>query len=105
MKPFDPTDTAGQAQAAADRAERDKRNAELETGDLKWLMSDKRGRRFVCGLLERAGVWRSSFNTNGLVMAFAEGSRNEGLRLLANVTAHCPERYADMLRESKEASK
>lgn len=85
-------------QAHADRA---KYEAELEIADLKWLMSNKRGRRFVYRLLERAGVWRLSFNTNALSMAFAEGTRNEGLRLMALVTEHCLDRYAEMLQEQK----
>lgn len=72
----------------------------LEVDDLKWLMSDKRGRRVVARLLERAGVWRSSFNSDALQMAFNEGVRNEGLRLLDMVTAHCRERYVEMLKES-----
>ena len=52
--------------------------------------------------LDRAGVWRLSFNPDALVTAFNEGQRNGGLRLLAQVTRHCPERYADMLREQME---
>jgi len=76
--------------------------ADLEINDLKWLMSNKRGRRFVHRLLERAGVWRLSFNTNALSMAFAEGTRNEGLRLLAQLTEHCLDRYTEMLQEQKE---
>jgi len=76
--------------------------ADMEINDLKWLMSNKRGRRFVYRLLERAGVWRLSFNTNALSMAFAEGTRNEGLRLLAQLTEHCLDRYTEMLQEQKE---
>ncbi len=76
--------------------------SQIEIDDMKWLMSNKRGRRFVARLLERAGVWRLSFNTNALTMAFNEGTRNEGLRLLAQITAHCPDRYTEMLKESKE---
>ena len=76
--------------------------SELEIADLKWLMSNKRGRRFVFRLLERAGVWRLSFNTNALSMAFAEGTRNEGLRLLAQITKHCLDRHAEMLKEQQQ---
>jgi hypothetical protein len=83
-------------------AERAKFEGELEIADLKWLMSNKRGRRFVHRLLERAGVWRLSFNTNALSMAFNEGTRNEGLRLLAQLTEHCLDRYSEMLKEQKE---
>jgi hypothetical protein len=35
-------------------------------------------------------------------MAFNEGTRNEGLRLLAQLTEHCLDRYSEMLKEQKE---
>jgi hypothetical protein len=89
-------------EAHAERADKARFESEIEIGDLKWLMSNKRGRRFVYRMLERAGVWRLSFSTNALSMAFAEGTRNEGLRLLAQITEHCLDRYAEMLREQKE---
>lgn len=102
MSYSDPLDIQGQEHARADAEDRARRALEIEIDDLKWLMSNKRGRRFIFRLLERAGVWRLSFNTNALTMAFNEGTRNEGLRLLAQVTAHCPDRYMEMLKESKE---
>ena len=98
----DPLDLRGKERAQADADERSTRASQVEIDDLKWLMSNKRGRRFVASLLERAGVWRLSFNTNALSMAFAEGMRNEGLRLLAQITAHCPDRHVEMLKESRE---
>ena len=79
--------------------------AELEhlkdVDDLKWLMSSKRGRRIVNRLLKNAGVFRSSFHTNALQMSFNEGNRNFGLKLLADVTEHCPDRYTEMMEETK----
>lgn len=102
MSNFDPTDLQAQERDSADMAERNRKAADMEIDDLKWLMSNKRGRRFVFRVLERAGVWRISFNTNALSMAFNEGQRNEGLRLMANITAHCPDRYTEMLEESKK---
>ena len=89
--------------ALAEPGDGDEETAQrVEVDDLKWVMSNKRGRRFVAGLLERAGVFRTSFNTNALQMAFNEGNRNEGLRLIALLTAECPDRYAEMLKESAE---
>lgn len=73
----------------------------LEVQDLKRVMSNKAGRRFVYRQLEIAGVWRGSFNTNALSMAFNEGARNQGLRLLAEITEHCFDRYTEMMQESK----
>lgn len=97
----DPIDIYAIDDARQAQTDRVKFEADLEISDLKWLMSNKRGRRFVCRLLERAGVWRLSFNTNALSMAFNEGTRNEGLRLLAQITEHCLDRYAEMLQEQK----
>ena len=102
MSNFDPLDIRSQERAQAEADDRTRLALQTEIDDLKWLMSNKRGRRFVARLLERAGVWRLSFNTNALTMAFNEGTRNEGLRLLAQITAHCPDRYTEMLKESKE---
>lgn len=102
MSHFDPLDIRSQERAQADAEERAQLESQIEIDDVKWLMSNKRGRRFVDRLLKRSGVWRLSFNTNALTMAFAEGTRNEGLRLLGQITMHCPDRYTEMLKESKE---
>ncbi|MET3122611.1 hypothetical protein AAKU67_002213 [Oxalobacteraceae bacterium GrIS 2.11] len=76
---------------------------QLEVSDLKWFMSSARGRRIVNRLLQNAGVYRLSFHTNALQMSFNEGNRNAGLRLLAAITEHCPDRYTEMLEEAKNA--
>jgi hypothetical protein len=99
MSDYDPINTVAQERKQAEDAKRETRAAKQEIEDLKWLMADKRGRRFVLRLLERSGVWRISFDTNALVMAFREGNRNEGVTLVAKLAAHCPDRYADMLKE------
>lgn len=99
MSNLDPLDTRGQKQAEALREQRAKLAAQIESEDIKWLMSSKRGRRIVWRLLERAGVYRTSFNTNALTMAFNEGVRNEGLRLVAQLNTSCPGHYTTMLAE------
>jgi len=102
MNRLDPLDLRGQEDAQHLTEERARLELHIEQGDLRWLMSDKRGRRFVRRSLERAGVWRSSFSANPLEMAFAEGRRYEGLRLLKHIESHCPELCIEMLKESKE---
>ena len=97
-----PFDIAAQAQAQALTEEQVARAQQIEIDDVKWLMSNTKGRRIVYRLLEQAGVYRLSFNTNALSMAFNEGARNSGLRLLHQVSTHCPERYAEMLNEKGE---
>ena len=73
---------------------------ENEEADLKWLMGSKRGRRVVWRLLDQSGVFRLSFNTNAMQMAFAEGNRNYGNRTLAMIHALCPELYPQMVKEN-----
>jgi hypothetical protein len=98
----DPLDLRGQEQAAAEREAQARQAARIEAEDLKWLMKNKQGRRIAHRLLERAGVFRLSFDTHNSVMSFNEGRRSEGLRLMALITEHCPERYAEMLTEARQ---
>lgn len=97
-----PIDIAAQETAREQVKLRNRLAALSEVDDIKWLMNNKRGRRIVHRLLESAGVFRISFHTNALQMAFNEGNRNQGNALLALVTEHCPDRYAELLNEAKE---
>lgn len=99
MRDHDPLDTREQERSRLDAEQRARNARETEVGDVKWLMGSKRGRRIVWRQLERAGVFRLSFNTNAMAMAFAEGNRNEGLHILALIHASCPELYPVMLKE------
>jgi hypothetical protein len=97
----DPVDIVAQEERQALLKEDIKRRQIIETDDVKFIMSDKRGRRYIYRVLEQSGIWRISFNTNALTMAFNEGSRNLGLKLLAQLTTHCPESYNKMIEECK----
>ena len=99
MSNYDPTDIRSQDRAKAENDLRTKLAKDTEEADLKWLMGSKRGRRIVWRLLDRAGVFRLSFNTNSMAMAFNEGNRNEGLRILAQIHTLCPELYPVMVKE------
>ncbi len=99
MTNYDPLDLRGQEKAKADRELRERIARENEEADIKWLMSSKRGRRIVWRLMDRAGVFRSSFNTNSMSMAFAEGNRNYGLQILGIIHTQCPELYPVMMKE------
>jgi len=102
MAEHDPFDREAQEQAEAEAKERAKLAQRIEKEDLIWLMSGKRGRRIARSFLERAGVFRSSFNTNAMQMAFNEGTRNEGLALTAKLITYCPAQYAEMITENKD---
>ena len=102
MEDIDPTDTDALAKAAKARDMRNRNAQDTEAADIAWMMSSKRGRRILWRQLERAGVYRSSFNTNSMAMAFAEGERNAGLRLLASIHEAAPDQFTTMLKESRE---
>ena len=102
MQNDDPLDTSTQDRSREEKQLRNKLSALSEVEDVKWLMSSKRGRRIIYRQLANAGVFRVSFHTNALQMAFNEGGRNQGLSLLAQVTEHCPDRYAELIQEAKE---
>jgi hypothetical protein len=94
----DPTDLRSQDKQRDDAQQRARLQAENEAEDFKWLMANKRGRRIIWRLLERTGVFRTSFRLNN-EMAFLEGQRNVGLILLDAIHAHCPDAYLTMLKE------
>lgn len=97
-----PFDEHAEQEADALKAETIRLMRLVEVDDLKWLMGHKQGRRIVWRMLDQYGVYRSSFRNDPLEMAFAEGNRNHGLRLIADTHEHCPERYSEMLNERKK---
>lgn len=100
MSNYDPLDVRGQLDAKSDKDTRAKLARDNDDADFKWLMGSKRGRRMIWRQLDRAGVFRLSFNPNAMQMAFAEGNRNEGLRTLASIHTQCPELYPVMIKEN-----
>lgn len=65
-------------------------------------MAHAQGRRIAWRLLEKAGIYRTSFNHSGSVMAFNEGKRDVGLFLLAELNDAAPGGYLKMLGESQK---
>lgn len=81
---------AGNDKMVRNRNRRERRARERRIADLKAVMGTPEGRRVVWGFLSEAGVFRTSFTQpNGLVVAFNEGGRNLGLRLLDELQQHC----------------
>lgn len=99
MSNYDPTDIRSQERAQADADLRNALEKDTEDADFKRLMRSKWGRRIVWRQLDRAGVFRLSFNVDPMTMAFNEGRRNEGLRILEQIHTLCPELYPVMMRE------
>jgi len=99
---YDPLDIESQDKVRAVRATREQLADQADVDDVKWLMSSKRGRRILWRTLERGEVFKLSFNTNSMSMAFAEGRKNEGLRTLALIHTASPDLYSTMMKESRE---
>lgn len=89
----------------AEAAEADKRlrfEQETEVKDTQWLMGSRRGRRILWRQLEEAGVFRSTFNPDPLAMAFGEGKRAAGLKLLNLIQVAAFDNYHLMVREAND---
>jgi len=99
MSHRDPTDLQYEDDSRADAENKAALAAEAEKADVQWLMGNAQGRRIVWRSLKRAGIYRCSFRTDALAMAFEEGRRNEGLKLLDQISTLCPEQYLTMIKE------
>ena len=97
----DPTDTNLQEREALLEEHTAREIRKSEVGDLKWLMGNVQGRRIVWRLLDRAGIYRSSFNHSGSVMAMNEGRRDMGLFLLAEVSDASPNGFLKLIAENQ----
>lgn len=102
MENFDPLDTDDDLHSEQ-QAMKDANQLEQETevADFKWMMSGPRGRRFIWRQLTQSGVFLSSFNPEAMQMAYNEGFRNAGLKLLNQVQTLCPELYSTMMQEQQ----
>lgn len=81
----------------ANEAERDQ-----ALSDVALIMGTRPGRRFLWRYLAKTYLFQTSFNNSGSITAFNEGMRNVGLMMLADINEAAPEKYLEMLKESKE---
>lgn len=85
------------------KAEDAKRDQQAEIDELLWLMSDKRGRRWMWRRLSECGIYRISYTGGDFAAtAFAEGRRTVGLNLIVQLMQHCPDRFNEMQKEAKQ---
>ena len=102
MSELNPFDLDALASAERKTEEEEKFDRQVEIDDFKFVMEDKRGRRFIWRQLAGSGVFRSSFSGDNNTTNFREGARNVGLKLMALIHEACPEKYHLMLKEQKE---
>ncbi len=101
MSKNDPLDLRGQERQREDKDRTRKLERDQEAADFGFLMSDKRGRRFIWRMLELTGVYRSSFTGNSETF-FREGARNVGLKLISDIHEFAPDSYTTMLDEQRK---
>jgi len=106
---MDDTDEGGMAaffnspeddQAKSQRSEAEK--AEVRRiASFRAVMASPDGRRWVWNLLERCGVFRTSY-TGDSTTYFNEGSRNVGLMVITDINVACPDLFITMMTEAKD---
>lgn len=101
MNEHNPLDLEGNEAARTDKAKTEALRRKTAAEDMRWLMSGPRGRRIIHGILEAAGIWRTSFTGNSETY-FREGMRNIGLMVLAQINDACADSYTTMMQEAKE---
>lgn len=92
---------AADEEQVQERTRKEKRGRELELEDMAALLATKGGRRVIWRYLTACGVFRTSFDGSSRTY-FAEGMRNVGLMLLADINEADPQAYVTMLKESQE---
>lgn len=75
--------------------------ADAEQEDIRWLMSDWRGRRLLWREIARSGALTPTYEGDAIRAGFVSGQRVGALRLLS-MAAKLPEGFAAMLREANE---
>lgn len=85
------------------RAEKDAALADQQRREVMvQIMSAIPGRRWMLEKLEECHVFQTSYSREPIVMAFNEGQRDIGLRLLNDIMSSCPDQYILMMRENNE---
>lgn len=76
--------------------------AERADADLRWVLSDARGRRFLWNELGRCGLHAQTYSPNNSEHCFKAGERNAAIRLNLDVIRVSPEHYLLMQQEAIE---
>lgn len=98
---YNPFDLTQEAEAKAAQEQADKLLRVDEIDDFKWLVSDKRGRRFLWRLLGKTGLFDTAFRP-GEESQYCNGMRNIGNIFWTELQSLAPEKYHLMATENKE---
>ena len=91
---------ASDEESVKNAKQKEKNRLDTELADIKLLLGKQWGRRIVYQLLERTGLYQTSFNSDSNVMSLHEGERNIGLWLLDKVVSADRDQYELMQKEN-----
>lgn len=91
----------GDPDQVQERSKKAKTARDIELDDLRFILADKRGRRFVRRLLESTELFAVSKVMNASIYAL-EGKREIGKLLFSDLMDAQPDAYLLMMKESKE---
>lgn len=101
-KPF--VKNAADLQQVAEADGKSKRGRDRELNDVRFLLSLPEGKRFLWRYLGICRLFETSFRMSA-EMAYFEGIRSVGLKLLADITESNPQAFVDMMKEAGDAKK
>jgi hypothetical protein len=84
----------------------EKRAAIAERARINFLcaaMSRPEGRAWYHDFLESCHLFSDPFSGDALREAYLKGERNIGLKVFADIHAHCPDKYIQMMKEANNA--
>jgi hypothetical protein len=64
------------------------------------IMSYPAGRALIWGLLSTCHLYSTTFDQSPSTMAFREGERNVGLRIMSMISRWAPKEYVEMMKEN-----
>jgi hypothetical protein len=95
---------AADPQQIAETKEADRLAKQQAEADLKFMLANGQGRRFLLRLFERTGLLRQSYTGNADTH-FNEGARSIGLQLLAEIEEVDPRAFPSMCLEAIDADR
>lgn len=72
-----------------------------QTEDFARLMATPEAQQFINELLDKCGVYHTSYSTEPLAMAYREGKRSIGLWVLSQFNQH-KELYIELLKNERD---
>ncbi len=98
-----PADNAADEKQVKRRGRRAKDQEEQELSDLRAILGNSAGRRFLWAELSRRNVFSTAFHTDSLVFAHNEGLRSAGVDLMTRIIEADPAAWILMQQEATQA--